>query len=216
MGRIYGAIFLVFIAAFAAGRCHAEGWRGYAAMQEIRYNLEAGLLTDICGVESHWTHPTKRGRHGEHGICQMKVDTVKMFCPTCDSSAEHLYRGLKSDKVKILQRELEKKTYHVGTIDGVFGLRTHNAVVEFQLEHGLLADGIVGPRTWKLLFGTDMRAGSLAEQLENPEHNIEYAARYLAWLKNYLKTDDRDILAAAYNGGPANPTVVYMLKVRNQ
>jgi murein DD-endopeptidase MepM/ murein hydrolase activator NlpD len=34
---------------------------------------------------------------------------------------------------------------------GPFGPMTHNAVVAFQKKHGLLADGIVGPRTWALL-----------------------------------------------------------------
>ena len=32
-----------------------------------------------------------------------------------------------------------------------FGPMTHNAVIAFQKKHGLLADGIVGPRTWALL-----------------------------------------------------------------
>lgn len=216
MGRIYGAIFLVFCLSFLVGRCHASDFRSYAAQMEQKYNVEAGLVQSICGVESHWRHPTARGRHGEFGLCQMQVNTVKMFCKACDTATEHLYKGSRSEQVRQLQKKLAADTYKVGTIDGVFGLRTHNAVVEFQLEHGLLADGIVGPRTWRELFGTDMRAGSIASQLQIPERNIEYAARYLAWLKQYLKTDDRDILAAAYNGGPSNPTVVYMLKVRAQ
>jgi murein DD-endopeptidase MepM/ murein hydrolase activator NlpD len=34
---------------------------------------------------------------------------------------------------------------------GPFGPMTHNAVVDFQKKHGLLADGIVGPLTWSKL-----------------------------------------------------------------
>ena len=36
--------------------------------------------------------------------------------------------------------------------DGMFGTVTHNAVVHFQKQHGLVADGIVGPITWKELL----------------------------------------------------------------
>jgi len=36
--------------------------------------------------------------------------------------------------------------------DGVFGTETHNAVAHFQKQHDLIADGIVGPITWKELL----------------------------------------------------------------
>src|SRR4051812_27173588 len=37
--------------------------------------------------------------------------------------------------------------------DGVFGSRTEAAVRVFQSRNGLLVDGIVGPQTWRVLFG---------------------------------------------------------------
>lgn len=36
-------------------------------------------------------------------------------------------------------------------VDGIFGQRTYNAVVAFQRQQGLVADGIVGPLTWAAL-----------------------------------------------------------------
>lgn len=40
--------------------------------------------------------------------------------------------------------------------DGVFGVRTKEAVMQWQKANGLVADGIVGNETWKKMFGEDM------------------------------------------------------------
>lgn len=42
----------------------------------------------------------------------------------------------------------------VGQPDGMFGRQTDIAVRQYQGAQGLKVDGIVGPRTWTLLFGT--------------------------------------------------------------
>ena len=56
--------------------------------------------------------------------------------------------GSKGDDVRYLQTRLASYGYHVGGIDGIFGVNTCNAVIEFQSDHGLVADGIVGAKTW--------------------------------------------------------------------
>jgi len=62
--------------------------------------------------------------------------------------ARVLKKGSYGAEVKYLQQKLYSKLYNVGTIDGVFGTKTENAVKEFQAENGLVADGIVGTSTW--------------------------------------------------------------------
>jgi N-acetylmuramoyl-L-alanine amidase len=49
---------------------------------------------------------------------------------------------------------LKDAGYDVGKwgCDGEFGNDTNRAVVEFQKDKGLEADGIVGPLTWAALF----------------------------------------------------------------
>ncbi len=37
-------------------------------------------------------------------------------------------------------------------IDGIFGVNTHVAVMQFQKEHKLSVDGLIGLNTWKVLF----------------------------------------------------------------
>jgi len=58
-------------------------------------------------------------------------------------------RGSKGKAVKVLQVILGGLD-----IDGSFGPATQASVLAFQKNHGLEADGIVGPRTWKALFNT--------------------------------------------------------------
>jgi hypothetical protein len=53
--------------------------------------------------------------------------------------------------VRVVQRHLTKAKTYTGRIDGDFGPGTKRAVVAVQKRHGLGADGVVGPATWKLL-----------------------------------------------------------------
>lgn len=55
--------------------------------------------------------------------------------------------------VKPLQKYLNTLGYNAGTPDGIFGAKSHNAVVAYQKAKGLSADGIVGEKSWKKLFG---------------------------------------------------------------
>lgn len=58
-------------------------------------------------------------------------------------------------EVKYLQQKLYSKLYNVGPIDGIFGRQTEQAVKEFQAENGLIADGIVGRRTWEAILNDE-------------------------------------------------------------
>lgn len=59
--------------------------------------------------------------------------------------------GSYGSDVKILQTNLTTLGYSVGAIDGIFGQMTRSAVISFQNNAGLLADGIVGPLTYQAL-----------------------------------------------------------------
>jgi hypothetical protein len=63
-----------------------------------------------------------------------------------------LKRGSKGTNVKKLQQRLKQRGWKI-TVDSTFGPRTELAVRGFQGKNRLHEDGIVGPATWKKLFG---------------------------------------------------------------
>ncbi len=65
-------------------------------------------------------------------------------------------RGDIGDDVTHIQCTLIILGYSVGTAgpDGKFGSKTEEAVKEFQRDHGLMVDGLVGPETTEKLADT--------------------------------------------------------------
>lgn len=55
--------------------------------------------------------------------------------------------GSRGTEVKNIQTRLKKWGYYSGSIDGIYGTATKNAVIKFQKKNGLTADGIAGPKT---------------------------------------------------------------------
>ncbi|MEH7116858.1 peptidoglycan DD-metalloendopeptidase family protein [Neobacillus vireti] len=84
-----------------------------------------------------------------------------------------------------LQTLLEDKGYDVGVIDGDFGSRTKNAVILFQQDNGLTADGIVGQQTWqKLLETTQSSLAKVNVQLNGAAFNPGFygnGTTYVYW-----------------------------------
>ena len=71
----------------------------------------------------------------------------------CKSNARStVKRGSRGEDVIYLQKQLAVLGYSVGNVDGIFGIKTLEAVKEFQAESGLDVDGIVGSKTWNRLF----------------------------------------------------------------
>ncbi|MEW9097031.1 MAG: M14 family metallopeptidase [Clostridiaceae bacterium] len=62
-----------------------------------------------------------------------------------------LKRGSRGTDVMEIQGLLKKLGYDPGPIDGIYGAQTENAVKEFQRNNGLVADGIIGPNTYRVM-----------------------------------------------------------------
>ena len=61
-------------------------------------------------------------------------------------------KGAKGNITKWIQNKLNSLGYNCGATDGIFGQNTKNAVIAYQKAKGLVADGIVGPKTWSKLL----------------------------------------------------------------
>lgn len=62
-----------------------------------------------------------------------------------------LKQGATGGEVKELQRRLKMWGYYSGSVDGIYGKQTIEAVKRFQRKNGLTADGIAGKATYEAL-----------------------------------------------------------------
>lgn len=58
-----------------------------------------------------------------------------------------VYWGSRGEQVRQVQRKLKQWGYYDGSVDGVFGQETYDAVTYFQRRNSLTADGVAGAQT---------------------------------------------------------------------
>ena len=97
-----------------------------------KFQGESGLVADGIVGEKTWTR-----------LVEVRTTPVTPSLPV-------LRKGSTGEDVKYLQDLLN----HFGsqlTVDRFFGVKTEAAVKTFQGDYGLVADGIVGAKTWDVL-----------------------------------------------------------------
>ncbi|HWJ03493.1 MAG TPA: peptidoglycan-binding protein [Verrucomicrobiae bacterium] len=112
----------------------------------------------IDGIFGPLTQQAVMRFQSDHGL---KPDGIigPMTAAALDHAAGHhhehhhvLRLGSTGPAVSMLQKKLKMSGLYTGRIDGIFGPLTDRAVREFQTAHGLVADGIVGPKTMAALM----------------------------------------------------------------
>ena len=79
------------------------------------------------------------------------VAGIAVGVPNASAARPTLRRGSRGSAVRTLQSRLNALGFSVGTVDGIFGSATHNAVRAFQQRRGLLVDGAVGEATYRAM-----------------------------------------------------------------
>lgn len=72
---------------------------------------------------------------------------ISLICVATFSSVALSKYGSRGSEVREIQTRLKKWGYYSGSIDGIYGTQTKNAVIKFQKKYGLVADGIAGKKT---------------------------------------------------------------------
>jgi peptidoglycan hydrolase-like protein with peptidoglycan-binding domain len=101
----------------------------------------------------------------DQGAVEVTENGVQNAALPAASASERVDRptlkpGSQGDSVSELQAALKLLGYHVGSVDGLYGNETANAVSRFQAAAGLETDGVVGPATWDRLFPAPPKAGA--------------------------------------------------------
>lgn len=109
--------------------------------------------------------------------------------PVVEQTKPTLKRGNKGKWVTELQTILKSKGYDLGSygVDGDFGKCTEAAVRQFQLDNDLVADGVVGAKTWEALYqnGTKIKYVTVHIPRVKEDDASEFLNKYAgSWITN--------------------------------
>lgn len=80
--------------------------------------------------------------------------------------------GSRGEEVKQIQTKLKRWGYYNGSIDGIYGTNTLNAVKSFQRKNGLTVDGIAGPKTLSAMGITSSSGNSTSSTSNSSNVNL--------------------------------------------
>lgn len=86
--------------------------------------------------------------------------------------------GSRGDEVKQIQTKLKNWGYYNGSVDGIYGSKTVEAVKYFQRKNGLTADGIAGPKTLSAM-GINSSSGSSSSSSASNDSNLNLLSRLI-------------------------------------
>lgn len=181
--------------------CKKYGWDPYTAV-ETHYDITQRKLsnTDHVDPQHLWN-----GLGLGYDLAKLRKDVAAEMggsssapsTPSTSTSSDHptLRKGDRGEAVRTLQQRLIKLGYSLDPYgaDGSFGALTEKRVKALQFTSGIVADGIVGPLTWKAI-----------EKAETPKTFSPYLVRVTAGsglnVREGPGTDYKVKMALGYGG----------------
>ena len=109
----------------------------------------------------------------------LTIVIVLLLSVVCMNAFAVSKSGSRGEEVKKIQTKLKNWGYYTGSVDGVYGWQTENAVRSFQKKNGLKVDGVAGTQTLNAM-GIFTSSGSSGSSSSSPnEANIELLARVI-------------------------------------
>ena len=106
--------------------------------------------------------------------------TIMLFCGfSKDNEVEALSKyGSRGDEVKQIQQKLKNWGYYKGSVDGIYGSKTLEAVKYFQRKNGLTVDGIAGDKTLSAL-GIRSSSNSSSSSSNSNSNNVTLLSKLI-------------------------------------
>ncbi|MGN1369989.1 MAG: peptidoglycan-binding protein [Aristaeellaceae bacterium] len=110
--------------------------------------------------------------------------------------------GSTGEAVKKLQQALKNRGYYDGKIDSTYGSGVYAAVKAFQKQYNLKVDGIAGPATQMLLYGSDASSADTSTSLKKGStgtavRNLQYVLYELGYYDGKINGQYGDTTADA-------------------
>lgn len=118
--------------AFDVGQALSQAQRNQ--IWQVAKNLGVWVYVEPQNLTPTWVHFDKR-----------------IGPPACSAGYPVVRNGSRGIYVLVLQDALNALGYSTRTLDGIFGANTRNALMAYQRNNGLSADGVCGCGTWTKL-----------------------------------------------------------------
>ncbi|WP_243129478.1 GH25 family lysozyme [Clostridium sp. HBUAS56017] len=147
---------------YDCGGCGADGKFGQGTYNSlIQFQKDNGLVADGLAGEQTF-NALYNNSNGDDWVrrLQQECNSQRFSNQIVDGIAGEntlngcptIRQGASGNITRLLQEKLNNLGYDTNGADGIFGTGTYNAVLNFQRDHQLGADGIVGENTWRELL----------------------------------------------------------------
>jgi peptidoglycan hydrolase-like protein with peptidoglycan-binding domain len=123
-------------------------WRRYTGSNPHDHHCHISVKSDKAHYDNErmWKFDATKPKHAaQPDYPAPPVKPVQAVPPT-------VRRGDHNETVKLLQSKLG---FVKEDVDGYFGAKTEAAVKTLQIGYRLLADGVCGPQSWKVILGKE-------------------------------------------------------------